>query len=223
MWILLTVCLLFVFSACIAFLYSEGMWSNAVRLINVIMAALLAMNYFEPVARWMSGWTVLGIMDVKTMQSLTAIWDYLALWGLFSISLVAFHQLTSRISHVQVRFLQIVDRIGSAVFAVLIGWVMVCFTLATFHAAPMARNFMYEGFNPDNSMFLGILAPDREWLGFTSYLSGGTYSGSDHFESDAYISKQATKRTNLEKYAQQYGGIRVNPDAAKAGAMPVGK
>ena len=48
---LLTLILVLIFLACLGFLYPEGMWSNAIRLINVILAALLAINYFEPLAR----------------------------------------------------------------------------------------------------------------------------------------------------------------------------
>ena len=40
--------LLFViFLFCVAFLYTDGMWGNAVQLINVVTAALLAVNFWE--------------------------------------------------------------------------------------------------------------------------------------------------------------------------------
>ena len=39
---LLPLLLLLIFAAAVGFLYPEGMWSNAVRLINVVTAALLA-------------------------------------------------------------------------------------------------------------------------------------------------------------------------------------
>ena len=36
--------------AIVAACFGEGMWSNAVRLVNVVTAGLLATNFFEPVA-----------------------------------------------------------------------------------------------------------------------------------------------------------------------------
>jgi hypothetical protein len=53
---------------------------------------------------------------------------------------------------------------------------MVCFTTAALHTAPLARNFMYEGFKvPPDRNFFG-LAPDWQWLGFVRHVSGGAYS-----------------------------------------------
>ena len=85
--------------------------------------------------------------------------------------------MTDQVSKVKVRFLKIADQIGSGVFALLIGWVMVCFTMMTLHTAPLAKTFLFGGFNssPDQSMFLG-LAPDRKWLGFMQYESRGALS-----------------------------------------------
>ena len=150
---------------CVALHYTEGMWSNAIRLINVVTAALLATNFFEPVARWLDDW----------QPSYTYVWDFLALWGLFVVFMVILRELTDRISQVKVRFLKIADRIGSGFFSLWIGWVMVCFTMMTLHTAPLARNFLFGGFEPEERMFLG-LAPDRQWLGFVQKMSKGTFS-----------------------------------------------
>ena len=45
---ILTILMLVILLACVAMCYAEGMWSNAVRLINVMTVGLLAMNFFEP-------------------------------------------------------------------------------------------------------------------------------------------------------------------------------
>ena len=41
---LLTILLLVIIFACVAATFRDGMWSNAIRLINVVTAALLAVN-----------------------------------------------------------------------------------------------------------------------------------------------------------------------------------
>ena len=50
---IVTVLMLAILFACAAMLYNDGMWSNAIRLINTITAGLLAMNFFEPAADWL--------------------------------------------------------------------------------------------------------------------------------------------------------------------------
>ena len=67
---LLTLLMLVILFAAVATLYTEGMWSNAVRLINVVMAALLATNYFEPLADWLEG-------QGDWFRSCTHYWDFL--------------------------------------------------------------------------------------------------------------------------------------------------
>jgi uncharacterized membrane protein required for colicin V production len=119
---------------CFAMLYTEGMWSNAIRLINVTTAALLAVNFYEPSARWLDGWS----------PSYTYVWDFLSLWGLFALFMMIFREVTDRVSKVNVRFLKLADRIGSTFFALWVGWVMVCFTMVTLHTAPLARNFLFD-------------------------------------------------------------------------------
>lgn len=42
-----------VFFACFASVVAGGLWNNALLLVNVIFSALLAMNYYEPLAGWL--------------------------------------------------------------------------------------------------------------------------------------------------------------------------
>jgi hypothetical protein len=222
---LLTLLMLVILFACMAALYIDGMWSNAIRLINVVTAALLATNFFEPVARWLDDW----------QPSYTYVWDFLALWGLFGLFITIFRLATDHLSQVKVRFLKIADRIGSALFALLIAWVMICFTMMTLHAAPLARTFLFDGFQAEERMFMG-LAPDRQWLGFVQRVSGGAFCRSatgEELQSEKYgkstdendpagklcvfdrnaqfTSKYATRRANIEANIAKHDSLRVQP------------
>jgi uncharacterized membrane protein required for colicin V production len=188
---ILTILMLVILLACVAMCYAEGMWSNAVRLINIVTAGLLAMNFFEPLARWLTDW----------QPSYTYLWDFLSLWGLFVVFMLVFRILTDQLSHVKVRFLKLADRIGSGVLSLWIGWVMVCFTMTTLHTAPLAKVFMWEGFQPEEKMFFG-LAPDHQWLAFTQKMSMGTFSCSSEnvFDPDSeFIPKYERRRADLEE------------------------
>ncbi len=199
-WLFLVLMLL-IFFACVATSYTEGMWSNAICLINVVTAALLALNFFEPVAGWLDDWN----------HSYTYLWDFLALWGLFALCMLIFRVLTDSISRVKVRFLKLADRIGSGVLAVAIGWVMVCFTMLTLHTAPLGREFLFEGFQPGEKMVLGM-APDHQLLGFVQQASEGVYSRASRQtfdpESD-FISTYAARRAKLEKHIDSTNSLRV--------------
>lgn len=190
--------------ACVAMCYAEGMWSNAIRLINVVTAGLLAVSLYEPLARWLEGlsdWT----------RSCTYLWDYLCLWALFAIFMIIFRELTSFISQVKVRFLKLADRIGSAVLSLWIGWVMVCFTMLTLHTAPLGRTFLFDGFQPEERMILG-LAPDRVWLAFVQKELMGAFCRSDDrvFDPKAeFMLKYATRRQQLQEQVGRSESLRV--------------
>ena len=207
---LLTILMIVIFLACVATAYADGMWSNAIRLINVVTAALLAMNFFEPAARWLDDW----------QPSYTYVWDFLALWGLFAVFLAISRELTDRISRVNVRFLKIADKIGSGFFSCWIGWVMVCFTMMTLHTAPLSRTFLFDGFHAADRMLAGF-SPARQWLGFTQKQSMGAFCRSateaewkqEKFVFDPhgqFMPKYATRRANIQANIAQNDTLRVN-------------
>lgn len=198
---LLPLILFVILFATMALLYNEGMWSNAIRLINVVTAALLATNFFEPVARALDGMN----------STFTFFWDFIALWGVFIVSSVIFRLLTGAASKVKVRFLKIADQIGGPIFALWVGWMLVSFTLMTLHTAPLSRNFMFGGFRPGENMFLGM-APDQQWLGFVQQVSKGSLSRGTPVVFDPggkFIANYASRRSELQQQAETNGTFRV--------------
>ncbi len=204
MTMILPLLMLMLIFAVVATCFNEGIWSNVVRLINVITAGLLAMTFFEPLARALDSW----------QPSYTYLWDFLSLWGLFGLFLLIFREITDRVSHVNVRFLKLADRIGGVVLSLWIGYVMVCFTMMTLHTAPLGRTFLFGGFSneTDARMFFGITPPDRQWLGFTQKMSTAAFAGSEEFDPNAeFMPKYATRRFELEKHVAATDSLRVGP------------
>jgi hypothetical protein len=201
-----TLLMLVVLFACIATLYADGLWSNAIRLVYVVTAALLATNFYEPLAARLEKW----------QPSYTYVLDFVSLWLLFVVFAVILRVLTDFLSRVKVRFLKIVDRIGSALLSLWIGWVMVCFTLTTLHTAPLARNFLGGDFAPEKRMVMG-LAPDRQWLGFTQQMSRGPYAWSSSGEKTlfdregCFMPKYASRRNDFERNMKATHKIRIRP------------
>ncbi len=163
----LTLFLLAIFLACVAMLWNEGLWSNAITLINVLLAAIFASNYFEPVAAWLDG----------ALPSYTYLWDFLALWLLFVISFGIMRVVTDLLSRTRVKFKMPVEHVGRVLLALWAAWIMISFTCFTLHTAPLPPNSFGGGFQPtpNSSNFLG-LGPDRIWAAFMQSRSRGALS-----------------------------------------------
>ncbi len=223
-WIVWLFCLL-ILAVCVGFLSRDGLWSNAIQLVNVVFAGLLAMNFYEWLAKFLTNYG-------EEIHTYVPFFDFLALWICFIFFAVMFRALTDMVSRVRVRFLKIVDLYGGIALSLCIGWVMVGFTLVSLHASPLGQYPLLGSFQPQKNMFFGMLAPDREWLGFTKYQSSGPYCRSVRPEQSKqcefppdFIETQLVRRMHIENYIQGNNehAIRVNKDfmtqkpAGKAG------
>ena len=203
--VLLPLLLLVIFIAIVASLYTEGMWGNALMLINVVTAALLATNFFEPLAGWLESWN-------SWFKSCTYLMDFLSIWIVFVISLVILRLFSDKICRVKVRFLGLANQIGSVVFACLVALAMLCFTTFTLHTAPLSQNFMYGAFHAKPGVIWGW-APDQWWLYFARSVSHGTYSRAKENRFDRYnqftINYDA-RRKEIEEHVAKKHSIRKN-------------
>ncbi|MDX1962222.1 MAG: hypothetical protein SFX18_03650 [Pirellulales bacterium] len=136
-----------------------GLWDNLLTWINIILAGLIATNYFEPFAIW-----------IDSMIGTDYAWysDLMAFWILFAGTMGLLRAVTDTISTVRVRFRKPVEVAGSIIFAALCGWTLVCLTTFSLHLAPLAVNSFGGAFQerPEtNNMFFGT-GPDFLWLSF---------------------------------------------------------
>lgn len=189
------------FGACVALTFSEGTWGNAIRLIVVVTAGLLATSFWEPMAEMLEG----------ISAGPTYWYDFFSLWVIFSVSVVLIRLLTDSLSKYSVRFLSLADKIGSLIFSALTAWVMVCFISFTLHTAPMGEKFLRGGFDADTSMCYG-LAPDRQWMGFVNLVSRGSlspWSGdtSGGWDSVRFRDRYKARRVALESHVKSAGAF----------------
>ena len=193
------VLLVVIFIAVAISLYTEGLWGNTLRLVNVVTAALLSTNFYEPLANLMVG----------KMPTYKYLCDFLALWMLFGISMGLLGGMTDLISKVKVRFLKIVDQVGSGILACCVAAVMVSFVTMTLHTAPLSEKFMWGGFQSDTPMMVG-LAPDLKWLGFSRTVSRGAFARSPAKSLDPqhFVGNYKQRRIEIEKYVGSTGKIR---------------
>ena len=138
----------------------EGAWGAGSTLICVILSGLLAMNFFEPLARFLQG---------NVAPSWNHYWDFISLIGLFACFVTLLRLVAERLmpAYIYVQpHLHLVCTWGGSLLA---GYVTMAFLLTALHTAPLPREFF--GFTPERENFFGILAPDRQWLGFTQYVT----------------------------------------------------
>jgi hypothetical protein len=188
---LLNISLIVIFLICVLMSLASGMWGNLIMFFNVILAALIATSYFEPLA---------GFLE-KQLPSFTYLWDFIALWGLFAASTMVLRTLTDLLSRVKVRFKKPVELVGGLLCGALVGWVMVCFTLFTMHTSPLAPFFMDGAFKPGQKMLFG-LGPDLSWISFARQQSNpekgalsGASSRADMFDPDGmFIARYGVRR-----------------------------
>jgi hypothetical protein len=148
--------LLAVFTAVLAALWREGLWTSLVMLFNVLFAATAA-TMLLPV--------VVPLVEPR-FASYTYLIDALVIWGLFALLLIVAREVTDRLSKTKVRFRKPVELFGTPLVAALAAWTTMAFAAAALHTAPVPRNIV-----PQAGMFFG-LAPDRGWLWWTVGATG---------------------------------------------------
>ncbi len=188
---------------CVAMLWNEGMWANALNLVNVTLAAALATNLYEPAADYLE----------KQMASFTYLLDFLCLWAIFALVYSVLRACTDGISNHAVRFRLPIERGGRIVFALATAWVLACFITTSIHTAPLSVSPFRGSFakEPLSNDFFG-LAPDRMWLGFMHSRSSGALAKSTPrvFDPDGdFILKYGARRFELAEHNKKEGAIRV--------------
>jgi hypothetical protein len=193
---ILNLALLGVFVAVTFALWREGLWSSAIMFLNILLAATFATAWFE--------WVVAFVRP--RVASYEYLLDFLCLWGLFALILLALREVTDRVSRTKVKFRKPVEMFGCPVVAAATAWIVICFTAASLHTAAVPRDFIQA--TPEARMFFG-LAPDRRWLQWVrgSSLSGPFSKRSRAFDEKAdFIVRYAHRRRQLEAQPQ----LRVN-------------
>ncbi len=145
-------------------LTSEGLWGAVLVFFNVLFSALIALNFYEPLAQLLA-------TNVSAMSSWA---DVLCLMGIFLITLIILKVTTESIAPSMVRFPPAVYQIGRLVFGLAGACVTAAFLLLAFHTAPVSRHMFgvidYKYKPPWGWGF------DHKLLGFFQYSTGNIFT-----------------------------------------------
>jgi uncharacterized membrane protein required for colicin V production len=142
---------------------SEGLWGSALMFFNVVFAAMIAFNFYEPLAALLD-WTGIG-------------WgfsDTLCMLGLFCVSLLLLRIVTESIAPAMVRFPIPLYHAGRLIFGLATSLVTIAIILLAFHAAPVHKKiFGVVDYQTKPPFGLGL---DHQWLGFFQYETGAVFA-----------------------------------------------
>jgi hypothetical protein len=200
----------------------EGGFGAAVSCLVIIISGLLAMNFFEPFAAFAQSKLISdGAWSYR--------WDLIMLVGLFGGLVFGLRALMEKLSPRYIEMNGLTHDIGRWSSGLIAGYVTMAFLLTALHTAPLQRNFME--FRPERANLFGIIAPDRQWLGFTQYASESLFASGRIFDGPVsdFIDDQADDNRNTIwpsfpiRYASrrekfEAGGLIAVPTVAPAGS-----
>ncbi len=158
--------LFLIFAGVAAGLWFHGTWSNALTIPSIILAGIVATNFFEPVASFLVG----------QYPGATYLYDFIALWAIFVLVFAILRGITESMAEDWIPFQFPVEMTLRTITALVASWIFVCFTAFTLHTAPLnAENPLGAWSQPMESSFLGM-SPDRQWAAFAFSRSRGALS-----------------------------------------------
>lgn len=187
-----------VFFATLAMMVQGGIWSNLITLMSIVIGGITAFGVHQP---------LVVMLDEQTGGSYTYLIDFPVLWGTFALVTGILKLVAGQLSKTRVNFPDQVDNFGGAAIAALAAYVMMCFTMSTFHAAPLgydALSSAYEyGVSPDEARRniddkFAPMSPPIAWLRLCdSVLSPEAFGGAG-FDSAIFVSQHGKHRKTYQ-------------------------
>ena len=197
-------------------LTSEGLWGAALAFFNTLFAALIAFNFYEPVAQLL----------VENASFMANFADLFALMILFIVPLFLFRLATETLAPAMVRFPTPVYHLGRLVFGAGASVVMMAMVILAFEVAPVQKK-MLGVFDYSYKPFYGVRF-DRDFLAFFQYSSGYTFArngagsaGDSEFPARPMLFDPRAEWLMNHQQARPYGTEAVLPEPpGEAAATP---
>jgi uncharacterized membrane protein required for colicin V production len=147
----------------------EGLWSNAILLVNIIISGLVAFGFYSPLVIY---------LDEMSDGEHTYWLDFAVMWALFAASMIILRTVAAAASKTRMRFKHPIDPIGGPLVGFISAWVLAAFTLATLHTSPMPKDgFSGKLVHADVTSASALTSPDAAWLRFVERMSRPTALG----------------------------------------------
>ncbi len=120
----------FLFFAGVAMTIGEGLWSNTILLLCVLISGIAGVVAGVPV-----GTMILKQVDRPDEQAWYFV--FVGVWGVFSLVMLALRTMTDKASRSRVRFLPVVDKMGGILMALAVAVMLASFSAYTLLKIPI--------------------------------------------------------------------------------------
>jgi hypothetical protein len=165
----------------LAFVYlREGLFTAFLMSVNVVLAGLVAFNFWEPLAN------LLG--QALAASFLAGCEDFFCLLFLFCAALGLLRTITNALANAEIAFPDLLQRGGGAFFGMVTGYLASGILVCVLQTLPWHENFL--GFDPHQdaeapSVLRRLLPSDRAWLALL--FRAGAYPFANRQESGAAV------------------------------------
>ena len=197
-------------------LMSEGIWGAALMFFNVMFAALISFNFYEPLAK----------LIAENASFMSNFADLVSLMILFIVPLLIFRLTTDTLGPAMVRFPTAVYHLGRVAFGAAAAVIMTGMIILAFEVAPVQKK-MLGVFDYAYKPFYGVRF-DRDFLAFFQYTSGYTFArngagsgGDSEFPAQPMLFDPRAEWLLNHQAARPYGDEPILPEPpGEAGATP---
>ena len=127
--IFLTILICFVFFAGVAMTVNEGLWSNTVSLICVVLGGLMAVTAGVPLGNW-------GLEQSGRDAAFTWYFSFAGIWGVFALTVTLLRVAADKCSRVRMRFIPLVDKIAGPLMGLFVAVMFASFAAFTMIECP---------------------------------------------------------------------------------------
>jgi uncharacterized membrane protein required for colicin V production len=212
-------CVLGLVAGMIYALMSEGLWGAALMFFNALFAALIAFNFYEPLAQL--------IVDQVGNETVSSFADSVSMMLLFVVSLLLLRLATESVAPSMVRFPTPVYHVGRVLFAVGGATVTMGMLLLAYQASPVQKKMLGTwDFKHKVLGFENFGRFDRDFLAFFQYTSGYTFARNGAGERDPefpakpFLFDPKAKWLLDHQLYRPYGTEAVIEEAPEPGATP---
>jgi hypothetical protein len=178
----------------LAMMVREGLWSNTIMLVNILISGLVAFGFYSPLVIYLD-----ELSDGKHTYWL----DFPVIWALFVVAMLICRAFTSAASKTRLRFKNPIDPVGGPLIGLMAAWVLAGFTTATLHMSPMPKDaFNGKLVYADVASQSAVTSPDAAWLRFFETMSQPVALGSSatiQFDANTFIKIYQQRREKFEK------------------------
>jgi len=177
-----------------AMMVQQGLWSNTITLVHVIVSGLVAFAFYQPLTIY---------VDEMLSGEYTYLLDFVMIWALFVVTMVVCRAVAGAASKTRMRFKHPIDPVGGPLVGLVTAWVLAGIVLASLHTSPMPKNafggsLIYSASDVDSKS--GLLKPDLAWLRFVEAMTKADAFGrsSGGFSAKAFVQIHADHREKFQ-------------------------